>query len=57
MITSVGITFFKTLGGDHVMPCKVPCTTLKQVARLLVSTGPSEEGSGSRNICQGREFV
>jgi hypothetical protein len=42
---------------DHVMPCKVPCTTLKQVARLLVSTGPSEEGSGSKNICQGREFV
>jgi hypothetical protein len=42
---------------DHVMTYKVPCTTLKQVARLLVSTGQSEEGSGSRNICQGREFV
>jgi len=42
---------------DHVMPCKVPCTTLKQEARLLVSTGQSEEGSWSRSICQGREFV
>jgi hypothetical protein len=56
MITSVGITFFKT---TVTILCLVTCMVLKlkQVARLLVSTGPSEEGSGSRNICQGRETV